>query len=219
MPMGLMNAPSTFQRAMDKLLGDLPFVRVYLDDIIVFSKSMEEHMEHLEIVLDRITEYNLKIKISKCHFFQSEIELLGHLVSAEGVKVDPKKIEKIQKIPVPTTVTEVRSFLGLAGYYRRFIYNFAGIAKPLHAATSVKKKFAWNEEMDESFRGLKKAMTSPPVLAYLDFEKPFIVETDASKVGVSAVLTQKGERGEVHPVQFTSRTMTPTVCRRHRPTF
>jgi len=210
MPMGLMNAPSTFQRAMDKLLGDLPFVRVYLDDIIVFSESIEEHLEHLEVVLDRISKYNLKIKIAKCHFLQPEIELLGHLVSAEGVKVDPKKIEKIQNIPIPTNVTEVRSFLGLAGYYRRFIYNFAGIATPLHTATSVKRKFAWDEEMDQSFQKLKKAMTSPPVLAYPDFEKPFIVETDASKVGVSAVLTQKNEKGEVHPVQFTSRTMTPT---------
>lgn len=215
MPFGLMNAPSTFQRAMDMILKDLPFVRVYLDDIIIFSLNLRDHLRHIKIVLNRIMKYNLKLKISKCSFAQDEVDLLGHIVSAEGVRVDPKKIEKIQAIETPSSATELRSFLGLAGYYRRFIKGFADISATLHAGTSVKRKFEWSKEMEDAFQNLKKALVSPPVLAYPDFDKPFIVETDASKVGVGAVLAQKGKDGKVHPIQYSSRTMTKSERNYH----
>lgn len=208
MPFGLMNAPATFQRLMDRILEELPFVRVYMDDVIIFSKTLEEHLDHVRLVLERIAKHKLKIKVSKCSFAQDEVSLLGHIVGKDGVRTDPKKLEAIQKLEVPKTVTQIRSFLGMAGYYRRFIYGYADIAAPLHEATSKNVRYSWDERKQQAFEKLKEALISPPVLSYPDFEKPFIVETDASKVAVGAVLCQRGEDGKVHPIEYASRTMT-----------
>lgn len=168
-PPSIPTEPSTDQRAMDFLFRDLDFVRVYLDDIIVFSGTSKENIAHLSIVFDRIASFNLKLKVFKCEFVKSEVVLLGQVVSSEGVNVDPAKIEKIEKIPTPNSTTELCSFLGLVGYYRRYIKGFATICAPLHEGTSAKKRLAWTTGMNEVFEELKKAMVSPPVLVYPDF--------------------------------------------------
>ena len=208
MPFGLMNAPSTFQRMMDLIFRDLEYVKCYIDDVVVYSRSMEEHASHLVHVIDMIAQHGLKLKISKCSFAQSKVKLLGHVVGKGGVSVDNEKIEAISAAPVPRNTAELRNLLGLAGYYRRFIKGFAGISAALHRATSTKREFAWTDEMMSAFEVLKQRLTSPPVLAFPEFEAPFIVETDASSVAVGAVLAQKKEDGKVHPIQYASRTMT-----------
>ena len=199
MPFGLMNAPSTLQRIMDTIVRGLPFVRVYLDDVFVFSKTLEEHLRHLQQVFDVIDEAGLKLNLSKCSLAQAEIKLLGHVVDKRGIVVDPSKVEVIRNAPTPTTTTGLRSVLGLAGYYRRFICKFADIAAVLHAATSGNGRLKWTEEIQEAFDELRIKLTSPPVLAYPDFEKPFVLETDASSVSVGAVLAQKKKMGRYIP--------------------
>ena len=208
MPFGLMNAPSTFQRMMDVVLQGLPFARVYIDDVVVFSRSAQEHMGHLKEIFQRLQNCGLKVKLSKCYFAQSRVHLLGHQVDAEGIRVDEEKIMAIRNAATPTTKTELRSFLGLAGYYRRFIKGFAEISSVLHAATSGKGNISFTKEMEDAFRTLKQKLTSPAVLDFPDFNQPFIVETDASCLSLGAVLAQKKEDGKVHPIQYASRTMT-----------
>ena len=210
MPFGLMNAPSTFQRMMDIVLKDLPFARVYIDDVVIFSKSLDEHLIHLKQVMSCIADNGLKIKLSKSFFAQSQIKLLGHVVDSEGIHVDEDKILAIKATPTPTTKTELRSFLGLAGYYRRFIKNFAETSAALHRGTSGVGKLVWTEEMSTAFEILKGKLTAPPVLALPDFDAPFVVETDASSISLGAGLAQKKSDGKIHPVQYASRTMTKT---------
>ena len=208
MPFGLMNAPSTFQRMMDHVIKDLPLVRVYVDDVVIFSQTMEDHMKHLQIVMSRISDYYLKVKLSKCFFAQPQVYLLGHVVDKHGVHVDDEKIQVIKNTPIPVTRTDLRSFLGLAGYYRRFICDFAKTSAVLHSETSGNTKLTWNAEMTDAFNTLKEKLTTPPVLSFPNFDDQFIVETDASNVSVGAVLSQKKEDGKVHPIQYASRTMT-----------
>ena len=205
-----MNAPSTFQRMMDYVFRDIPFVRVYLDDVVVFSDSMSSHVEHLLQVFEVIAKSGLKLKIEKCAFAQSQTKLLGHVVSAEGIAVDQEKISAIVETPEPRTVTEMRSFLGLAGYYRRFIPRFAEVSSVLHAVTSAKVKFSSTEETRSSFEQLEQKLTTPLLLALPDFDVLFVVETDASSVAVGAVLAQKKKDGKIHPVKYASRTMNKT---------
>lgn len=208
MPFGLMNARSTFQKMMDQLFRNLRFVRVYLESVWVFSKSVEEHVLHLIEVLRVIAENSLKLRIAKCNFAQSQTRLLRDVVSSQGIKVAPQKVRAMREEPVLTNITELRSFLGLAGYYRRFIPGFAGISTSLHEATSVKKSFRWTKEMLKAFEGLKLKLISPPVLAFPHIEEPFHFETDASSVAVGAALSQRKKDGKVHLVQYASRTIT-----------
>lgn len=205
--MSLMNAPATFQRLMDAILGHFPFVRVYIDDVVIFSRTLEDHLDHLRITFRRLHEHSLKIRISKCFFAQSRVSLLGHVLSEQGVAVDPAKILAIQAAPLPATKTELRSFLGLAGYYRRFICGFATISASLHYATSSSGSIEWTMEMWTAFLKLQRSVTEPPVLAFPDFERPFVVETDASGRAVGAVLAQKTDNVYLRPVEFASRTM------------
>src|ERR1043165_2958402 len=148
MPFGLKNAPPTFQRMMNEILREWldDFVVVYIDDIMIYSKTFEEHLKHIEKILKKLKEVNLMLKLNKCKWCEQNIEFLGHIVGKDGLKPDPRKIEKVKKIKEPMTVTEVRSFLGLVGYYRRFIENFSKIAKPLHSLTKKGIKFEWKEE-------------------------------------------------------------------------
>ena len=207
-PFGLMNAPSTFQTMMDSVLRDQPFVRVYLDDVFVFSETLNAHFEHLLELFELIAHSELKMKLSKCCFAHSQTKLLGHVIGKEGIEVDPEKTLIIYNNPEPRTKTESRGFLELAGYCRRFIPKFAELAASLHAATSIKVEFAFTEEMRTAFQKLKQGVTSPPRLALPNFDVPFVVETDASKVAVGEVLAQKKEDKKIHPIQYASRTMT-----------
>lgn len=195
MTFGLMNSPSTFQRMMDQIVKDFTFVRVYLDDVVVFSESLIEHIVHLRAVFEAIAKAGLKLKVTKCEFAISAVKLLGHVVDNGGVHVDVEKVEAIKKVPVPTTTTELRSFLGLAGYYRRFVKGFVEISAALHAENSGNKKFHSTKEMKIAFETLKKSLTSPPVLAFPDFDSPFVIETDASSVAMGAVLVENKEDG------------------------
>ncbi len=205
MPFGLCNAPSTFQAAMNEIFRPhlRRFVLVFFDDILIYSRSMDEHLEHLEIVLRTLEEHHFHIKPSKCAFAQVELEYLGHIISAEGVRVDQRKIQAMLDWPWPKDITALRGFLGLTGYYRRFVKDYGLIAKPL--TTMLKKGgFLWTIQARKAFEDLKEAMTQTPVLALPDFSKPFEVYTDASGEGIGAVLVQ-----ERRPLAFISKALGP----------
>ena len=211
MPFGLCNASATFERLMDTVLSGLQWTTclVYLDDIIVLGKSFREMMLNLENVFTRLSSAGLKMKAKKCSLFAKEVEYLGHIISEQGVSTDPKKIEAIKTWTEPTSVRELRSFLGLCSYYRRFIQGFATVAKPLTKLTHKNVKVVWTKECQEAFDSLKHHLIQSPILAYPDFGKPFILDTDASDSGVGAVLSQMID-GEERVVAFASRTLSKT---------
>ena len=226
MPMGLASAPATYQRLMQATMSDFAFqfLLVYLDDLLVYSKTFDEHMEHLERLLQRVTETGLKLKASKCQFLRREVTYLGHTISADGVSCESGKVECVQNWPTPTITTGLRSFLGFASYYRRFISGSARIAGPLHdlvseGAKHSKKKAAdvsrlWGPKHQEAFESLKGAMTTAPVLGYADYTKPFILETDASHDGLSAILSQEQD-GKSRVLAFASRRLRPSEIKVH----
>ena len=205
MPFGLSNAPSTFQATMNQLFRPFlrRFVTVFFDDILIYSHSEEEHFHHLTLVLQVLRDNRFYAKASKCQFFQRTIEYLGHLVSANGVQADPAKIRSMVDWPTPRTVKQLRGFLGLTGYYRRFVAQYATITAPL---TDLLKrdKFDWTTAATTAFDNLKRAMTTTPVLRLPDFSKDFVIETDASNVGIGGVLMQEG-----HPLAFFSKKLGP----------
>ena len=227
MPFGLCNAPATFQRLMERCMGELNLrdCLIYLDDIIVFSSTFEEHLERLQAVFSRLELHNLKLKATKCEFFKSRVVYLGHVVSEDGIQADPAKLEAVRNWPVPKNVKEVRQFLGFTGYYRRFVKGFAAIARPLNdllighetnPKASKRRKpskkpalFEWKEEHQQSFETLIDKLTSPPVLAYADCRLPFSVHTDASTSGLGAVLYQKQD-GKDRVVAYASRSLKPS---------
>ncbi|KAK3104661.1 hypothetical protein FSP39_007335 [Pinctada imbricata] len=192
MPFGLCNAPATFQRLMESVLRGLQFETclVYLDDIIVVGKSFEQMIENLTMVFSRLAQAGLKLKAKKCTLFAKEVEYLGHVISESGTATSKDKIQVIIDWPVPKNVTEVRSFLGLCSYYRKFVPNFAYLAGPLHTLTKKGRLFKWTDICQKSFEQLKQALTSPPILRNPDFAEPFILDTDASESSIGAVLSQ-----------------------------
>ena len=208
MPFRLCNAPHTFQRLMQNCLGELnlTYCLIYLDDVIVFSEMPEEHLQRMRVVFDHLREYGLKLKPSKCDVFKSEINYLAHHVSRKGVLPSKKNLESIAQCPPPDTYTKVKSFVGLVGHYRRFIKGFAKIAAPLYDPTSGNNKDKKSEHVDlspealEAFDHLKATCLQAPILAFLDFNKPFLLETDASGRGLGAVLPQKQAGGRYHPI-------------------
>lgn len=225
MPFGLCNAPGTFQRLMERIFGDQRYQSdlLYLDDVIVFSATVDEHLKRLEEVFARLEKQNLKVKLSKCQFFQSQVSYLGHVVSAEGVATDPLKIEVVKEWRRPSHLAELRSFLRFASYYRRFVEGFSKISAPLHHLVGrltgprqkgktphVPPSTAWDEACENAFQTLKKKLTSAPVLAYADFKRPFLLEIDASHGGLGAVLSQQHDDGKVRPIAFASRGLKPT---------
>ena len=163
-----------------------------MDDILVYSPSIDSHVELLTQVFDIITEHQFYIKLSKCSFAKHEIEYLGHIITKEGVATDPTKFQIIKDWQAPSTITQVRAFLGLTGYYRRLIKDYGIICRPLYDSLR-KDDFQWIDRQTQTFQSLKQAMLSPPVLALLDFSKPFILEADASGHGIGAVLMQGGK--------------------------
>ncbi|XP_019082698.1 PREDICTED: uncharacterized protein LOC104704959 [Camelina sativa] len=195
MPFGLSNAPSTFMRLMNHVLRVYinKFVVVYFDDILVYSKCLEEHLEHLSLVLDTLRENKLYANFKKCVFGANELVFLGFVVSAQGLKVDNDKIKAIEEWPTPTNISQVRSFHGLASFYRRFVRDFSSVAAPLTATIKKSVEFKWGPAQEAAFRELKHRLTHAPLLALPDFSKTFEVECDASGVGIGAVLTQGGK--------------------------
>nr|KYP35909.1 Retrovirus-related Pol polyprotein from transposon 297 family [Cajanus cajan] len=203
MPFGLTNAPATFQCAMNAILGPLlrRYVLVFFDDILVYSKSWEDHLQHLKKVLHILEKHRFLANLKKCEFGKTELSYLGHIVSKAGVSMDPQKVEAILQWPIPKSIKALRGFLGLTGYYRCFICNYGKIARPL---TNLLKKgnFAWKEDSTLAFRLLQQAVTSAPVLAMPDFSQPFSIECDASGKGIGAVLTQNKR-----PIAFFSKAL------------
>ncbi|GJT81530.1 putative reverse transcriptase domain-containing protein [Tanacetum coccineum] len=195
MPFGLTNAPAIFMDLMNRVCKPYldKFVIVFIDDILIYSKSEEEHEVHLKTILDLLEKEKLYAKFSKCEFWLKEVQFLGHVVNRDGIHVDPSKVESVKNWKTPESSTEIRSFLGLAGYYRRFIENFSKIAKPLTLLTQKNKTYVWGNEQDEAFRILKEKLCNAPVLALPDGPDDFVVYCDASKQGFGSVLMQRGK--------------------------
>jgi Reverse transcriptase (RNA-dependent DNA polymerase)/RNase H-like domain found in reverse transcriptase len=192
MPFGLTNAPSVFQALMNDVFWEFldDFVIVYLDNIIIYSKSEEEHLQHVEKVLQKLKNHALFGKLSKCHFNETEVEFLGHVVNAEGIKIQKNKVEAIQKWLRPKNVRDLQYFLGLANYYRRYIINFSTRAAPLTNATrGQRKQLDWGKLQESAFHDVKRAYTTAPVLKIADPALDYVVTTDASDVGIGAVRT------------------------------
>lgn len=222
LPFGLKNAPAIFQCMIDDVLKECigKICYVYIDDIIIFSKSIEEHLSHIKLILSKLSKANLKINLEKTEFLKTEIEYLGFIISGKGIRADPKKIQAIQNTQEPTNLKELKSFLGLASYYRRFIKDFAKVAKPLtlltsgeHAKTSKnqskKVPIKFNEYQRKAFNDLKNYLISTDILIFPDFDKPFILTIDASNYALGAVLSQ-GEIGKDKPITFISRSLNKT---------
>jgi transposase InsO family protein len=211
MPMGLSNSPATFQRLMQKILPAhirASYALVYMDNIIIHSATFEEHMVHLADVLDRLKEANLRVKPQKVSMARTEVHYLGHVVLKEGTKPDPQKIEAILKMPRPTDESSLRSFLGLTGYYQCYVRGYAHFAAPLTLLLRKDEPWRWGKEQEEAYLHLQRAMINYPVLRRPDWKKPFVLQTDASGYGLSAVLSQRGNDGSDYALAFASRTLT-----------
>jgi hypothetical protein len=204
LPFGLTNAPATFQAVMNDVLKPLigKCVLVYMDDILVYSKNEHEHAEHLRQVLQLLREHHLYCKLKKCSFFQREVSFLGHLVSGEGIRADPQKVHAVQSWPAPRNIHELRCFLGLTNYFRKFILGYSVMARTLMDLLKQDVKWAWTQERQAAFQNLKTALTTAPVLQIPDFTKPFQVIADASGYALGAILLQEGR-----PVAFESRVL------------
>ena len=213
MPFGLTNAPATFQRLMNRLFSgtEWNFVFVYLDDILIVSKSMEEHLKHVEQVLQRLKEVGLKLKPQKCAFAQTKIDYLGHTLSPEGVQPNDAKVRAVKEFPRPSSSTEVRRFLGMVNFYRRHVPDLASVARPFTALTRKDKdtgtivKFDWDDQCEAAFQKVKEMLVSAPLLHPPDLSKPFFLWTDASGKGFGALLEQEGEDNKRYPIAYASR--------------
>ncbi|KAK0425660.1 hypothetical protein QR680_009307 [Steinernema hermaphroditum] len=214
MPFGLTNAVATFQRFIGSLFHDVlnRFVFVYIDDILVASESWEEHVEHLRLVLTRISEAGLRLKAKKCRFARQEVPFLGHLLTTDGVRIDPDKVAPIRAYPIPTNVTELQRFIGLASYNRKFVFGFAKIAGPLFAATKKGTIFSWGDDQQKALDTLKTKLCDEVTLKFpdykaaeLDEKRRFIIMTDASTDGLGGVFCQPDEQHHLRPIHFVSR--------------
>nr|XP_034195197.1 uncharacterized protein LOC117611373 [Osmia lignaria] len=208
MPFGLKNAAATFQRLMNNVLDGLQGLElfVFIDDIVVYASSLQEHETKVNRMMAKLREANLCLQPDKCQFLKKEVAYLGHIITEDGVKPDPAKVEAVQRFPIPKTVKNIRQFLGLCGYYRRFIKDFSKIAKPLSDLMKKEQKFEWSSQQQQAFEFLRNVLCEEPILQYPDFERPFNITTDASGTAVGAVLSQ-GEIGKDQPVAYASRVM------------
>jgi hypothetical protein len=206
MSFGLTNAPAYFMYLMNSVfMPELDkFIEVFIDDILVYSKNKEEHVGHLHVVLQRLREHQLYAKLSKCDFWLKEIKFLGHNISQAGIVVDPDKVQEVMNSKPPTIVRQIRSFLGLAGYYRRFIPDFSRIAKPITELLKKEAKFVWSQKCEDAFHALRQHLTTAPVLAQPDSSKPFDVYCDASGTGLGCILMQDNR-----VIAYASRALRP----------
>ena len=209
MPFGLTVAPSVYQNTMNEVLSDLigNCIMVYIDDVIIYSKNLEDHWRHLEMVFERLNKAGMRLKPSKCHFLKKEVLYLGHIITTEGSYPDPEKVKVIYQLEPPKTVREVRAFLGMTGFYRRYIKQFSEIARPLTQLTKKNTRFAWSTEAQEAFEILKECLTQAPILAYPDVSRSYKLYTDASNYAIGGILTQENESGE-HVIQYLSHKLT-----------
>ncbi len=215
MPFGLTNAPAVFQRVMTSVLSQFigKFAMVYLDDVIIFSKTEEEHISHLRQVFDAFEKAGLTLKESKCHFGKSSLDLLGFVVSKDGVAAQPSKTSAISELSSPMDVSELRSFLGMSSYYRQLVPGFAAIAEPLYQLTRKNVAWHWGESQQSAFESLKSALVTSPVMAYPNTSKPYILYTDACDYAVGAILCQEDDEGVERPIQYLSQQLSPTQRR------
>ena len=223
MPFGLCNVPATFQRLMQNCLGELnlTYCLIYLDNVIVYSRMPAEHLQRMRVVFDRLRMHGLKLKPTKCELFKMEINYLAYHVSKTGVLPSKKNLVSIAECPPPKTYTGIKSFVGFVGHYRWFIKGFAKIATPLYDLISgdncgkKKESVELTLEVEEAFKVLKDTCLQAPILSFPDFNKPFLLETDASGKGLGAVLSQKQEDGHYHPIAYDSWVMNATEQRYH----
>lgn len=214
MPFGLKTAPATFQRTMDNVLRGLQGIHcmVYLDDVIVFSSSLEEHIQKLRYIFDRLRQTNLKVQLDKTEFLRKDVLYLGHVITKDGLRPNNDKINAVINFPIPKTTTDIKSFLGLVGYYRRFIQDFAKVTQPLTACLKKRNKIIIDQKYIDAFNKCKELLTHAPLLQYPDYNKPFILTTDASNIALGAVLSQ-GQIGSDKPIAYASRTLSDTETR------
>ena len=215
LPFGLCNGPATFQRLMDLVLAGLQMSQclVYMDDVIVVGRTFDEHLCNLRQVFERVRGAGLKLKPCKCAFLQGRVFYLGHEVSRKGVATDPTKVNQVAYWPVPRLVKDVQRFLGLSSYYRRFVRDFASIAKPWNQLTEKTATFEWTVKCQEAFSDLYHKVCTAPVLAFPDFTKAFILDTDASNTGIGGVLSQLDDQGREHVIAFASCNLSNEECR------
>ena len=209
LPMGLTNAPATFMQLMQDIFREYldDFVISYLDDLLIYSKSLDDHERHVRLVLDKLRENKLYAKQSKCEFYKREVSFVGHIVSGEGKRVESNKIKAIVDWPILKNVHDVRSFLGLAGYYRVYVNGFSKIVAPISDLLKIEKPFAWTEKQDKAFNDIKYFMTHTPVLAFPNSSLPYIVTTDSSGYAIGATLSQDQGNGKIQPVAYMSKKM------------
>ena len=209
LPFGLTNSPITFQQTMNQVLGDLILTCciVYVDDIVVFSPDLETHLQDLQQVFDRLEQAGLKLKLSKCRFAVSKVKYLGHILSPEGISPNPEKVDVIKNYPTPKNVKQVRQFLGLCNYYRRFQKDYSQIAKPLQNLTKKDSEWVWSPACQRAFETLRNNLVTAPMLKYADMEKPFILTTDASSVALGYVLSQVDDEGVERVIEFAGRAL------------
>ena len=210
-PFGLSQAPSYFQRLINKVIKGLPFAFGYLDDVLIHSPDIETHLQHMRIFFQRLREADLMLEDSKCNYFKAHVQYLGHLVSGKGIRPLPEKLDSIKKVPAPTTLKEIKQFLGLVGYYRKFIPRFADVARPMTNLTKQDIPFEWTMQCQSAFEMLKEAIITSPILKYPDPNKGYTLFTDASKYAWACVLTQEyqyekdGKEYKInHPITFAS---------------
>jgi len=215
MPFGLVNAPATFSRIMRRLLRDSTSLDNYLDDVLAHSGDWQGHMRSLRDFFERVKRANLTLRPTKCEIGEFDISFLGHHVSESALQPKLETVNKVLQAPIPSNKKQLRAFLGLVGFYRRFIPNFATIASPLTDATrkGAPNQLEWNEAQDKAFQELKAHVVNPPILRLPNLNQVFMLQTDASSIGIGAVLIQEDENGVKHPVAFASRKLLPRETR------
>ena len=207
LPFGVASAPAIFQQVMDTVLQGLPKVICYIDDVLVTGSTVAEHLENLERVLERLQQYHLRAKKSKCSFLCDSVEYLGHRLDAEGLHTTDQKVEAVKRAPRPRNVRELRSFLGLLHYYGKFLPNLATMLHPLNALLQADSPWVWTSQCAEAFEGAKSLLSSAPVLAHYDPALPLKLAGDASAYGLGAVISHAMPDGSERPIAFASRTL------------